>query len=116
MNTNMLPYEVLLKAVQNASVGGPNYWAAAVLVVGLGAFGFLSFWFLRTYTATIKAMRDDARDQTDAVRKDSKDQIQILVGVVRDNTTAITAFYKLLEANTARIEEVRRDLSQIRKD
>lgn len=97
----MIPYDVLLKAVQNASVGGPNYWAAAVLVVGLIAFAFLLYWLLKSHTETIKAMRED-----------SKAQVEVLVSVVRENTTALTTFGQRLDANTSQLGEVRRSIEK----
>lgn len=97
----MIPYDILLRAVHNASVGGPNYWAAAVLVVGLVAFGVLLYWLLKSHTETIKAMRED-----------SKAQIEVLVGVVKENTSALITFRQQLDANTNQLGEVRRAIDK----
>ena len=98
---NMIPYETLLRAVQNASIGGPNYWAAAVLVVGLVVFGALLWWLLKNHTDTIKAMRED-----------SKAQIEVLVGVVKENTSALITFRQQLDVNTNQLGEVRRAIEK----
>lgn len=104
----MIPYDILLRAVHNASVGGPNYWAAAVLVVGLVVFVAILYWLLRGQADTINSMREDSK----AAREDAKTHTSILVGVVKENTSALITFRQQLDVNTNQLGEVRRAIEK----
>ena len=103
-STNMPSPEVVLQAIRDAAHGGPNYWAAFIIVLGAIAGGWLVWWLANQHVKTYEAMRKDHADQT-----------TLLIGVIKENSLALLGHSKTIEGHGRIIENQGAVINELRR-